>query len=52
MYQAMERARLRPVIDRVFPFERSLEALRYLHSGAHVGKVCIDVAGDDAEGCT
>ena len=52
MYRAMERARLRPVIDRVFPFEQSLDALRHLRSGAHVGKVCIDVAGDDAGGCT
>ena len=31
------------MIDRIFPFEQSVEALRYLQSGAHVGKVCIDV---------
>jgi NADPH:quinone reductase-like Zn-dependent oxidoreductase len=45
MYRAMERAELRPVVDRVFPFERSVDALRYLGSAAHVGKVCIDVSG-------
>jgi NADPH:quinone reductase-like Zn-dependent oxidoreductase len=45
MFRAMERAELRPVIDRVFPFEEAVDALRYLQSGAHVGKVCIDVGG-------
>ena len=45
MFEAMNRAvaahRLRPVIDRVFPFEEAREALHYLESGAHFGKVCI-----------
>jgi NADPH:quinone reductase-like Zn-dependent oxidoreductase len=52
MYRGMERARLRPVIDRVFPFEQSVEALRHLQSAGHVGKVCIDVAGAAGGGCT
>jgi NADPH:quinone reductase-like Zn-dependent oxidoreductase len=30
-------------VDKVFPFEEALEAYRYLQSGSHVGKVCIDV---------
>ncbi len=45
MFEAMNRAiatsGLRPVIDRTFPFEQSVEALRYLAKGVHFGKVCI-----------
>jgi NADPH:quinone reductase-like Zn-dependent oxidoreductase len=41
MYRAMERTRLQPQVDRVFPFEEATDALRYLKSGAHFGKVCI-----------
>jgi NADPH:quinone reductase-like Zn-dependent oxidoreductase len=53
MYRAMEGAELRPVIDRVFPFEQAIDALRHLSSGTHVGKVCIDVSGSASTGsCT
>ncbi|MEJ7711874.1 MAG: NAD(P)-dependent alcohol dehydrogenase [Pyrinomonadaceae bacterium] len=45
MFEAMNRAislhQLKPVIDRVFPFERASEALRHMGSGAHFGKICI-----------
>jgi NADPH:quinone reductase-like Zn-dependent oxidoreductase len=45
MFEAMNRAialhQLRPVVDRVFPFAEVREALRYLESGAHFGKVCL-----------
>jgi len=45
MFEAMNRAlaagRLRPVVDRVFAFEEAREALRYLASGAHFGKISI-----------
>ncbi|WP_223067504.1 zinc-dependent alcohol dehydrogenase family protein [Paenibacillus caui] len=45
MFEAMNRAiehiKLRPVIDRVFPFEQSIEALRYLDKGTYFGKICI-----------
>lgn len=34
---------LRPVIDRVFPFEQAREALRHLQGAGHVGKVVISV---------
>ncbi len=34
---------IRPVIDRVFPFLQAREALRHLESGAHMGKVVIDI---------
>ncbi|TVR07638.1 MAG: NAD(P)-dependent alcohol dehydrogenase [Salinarimonadaceae bacterium] len=33
---------IRPVIDRVFPFEDAREAYRFLKSGSHFGKVVID----------
>jgi alcohol dehydrogenase len=36
--------RLRPVIDRVFPFEATDEALRYVETGRAKGKVVIEVA--------
>jgi NADPH:quinone reductase-like Zn-dependent oxidoreductase len=47
MYEEMNRAitvnELRPVVDRVFPFEEAREAFRHLESGAHVGKVVVSV---------
>jgi NADPH:quinone reductase-like Zn-dependent oxidoreductase len=45
MFEAMNRAialhRLEPVVDRVFPFEQAVEALRHMESGAHLGKIAI-----------
>jgi NADPH:quinone reductase-like Zn-dependent oxidoreductase len=45
MFEAMNKAigyhKLRPVIDRVFPFEQSIEALTYMKEGAHFGKIGI-----------
>jgi len=47
MFEAMNRAiaahSLRPVVDRVFPFAEAREAMHYMESGAHFGKVCIQV---------
>jgi NADPH:quinone reductase-like Zn-dependent oxidoreductase len=44
-FEAMNRAialhRLRPVIDQVLPFERSLDAYRHFEGRAHFGKVVI-----------
>ncbi|MEO1367067.1 MAG: NAD(P)-dependent alcohol dehydrogenase [Acidobacteriota bacterium] len=44
-FEAMMRAfagqRLKPVIDRVFPFDEAREALLYLSGGRHLGKICI-----------
>ena len=44
-FEAMIRAigmhALKPVIDRVFEFEALKEALDYLASGSHFGKICI-----------
>lgn len=47
MFEAMNRAialhHLRPVIDRVFSFDEAREALRYMESGAHFGKIVVRV---------
>jgi NADPH:quinone reductase-like Zn-dependent oxidoreductase len=44
-FEAMNRAlalhRLRPVVDRVFPFDEAIEAYRHFESRAHFGKVVI-----------
>ena len=45
MFEAMNRAltlhQLRPVIDRSFPFEESPQALSYMESAAHFGKIVV-----------
>jgi NADPH:quinone reductase-like Zn-dependent oxidoreductase len=45
MFEAMNRAialhQLRPIVDRVFSFTEAREALHYMESGAHFGKVVI-----------
>jgi NADPH:quinone reductase-like Zn-dependent oxidoreductase len=47
MFEAMNRAiaanGLKPVVDRLFAFEESAEAMRYQESGAHFGKIVIRV---------
>jgi NADPH:quinone reductase-like Zn-dependent oxidoreductase len=47
MFEEMSRAialgRLQPVVDRVFEFGELIEALSYIASGAHFGKICIRV---------
>ncbi len=41
MNRAIETAGLHPVVDRVFQFDQAIEALNYMESGAHFGKVVI-----------
>jgi NADPH:quinone reductase-like Zn-dependent oxidoreductase len=43
MNRAIAQNGLRPVIDRVFPFEQAREAMHYLESGKHFGKIVIKV---------
>ena len=43
MIRAIESSQLHPVIDRVFPFDQAVAALKHLESGAHFGKVVIAV---------
>lgn len=48
MFEAMNRAivthKMKPVVDRVFSLEETREALRYMESGQHLGKIVIRVA--------
>ena len=45
MFKSMNRAiahhRLKPIVDRTFEFNQAREAMEYMKSGAHVGKVVI-----------
>lgn len=41
MNQAMTLHQIRPVIDRVYPFEETREAFQYMESAAHFGKIVI-----------
>ena len=43
MNRAIAASGLKPVIDRVFPFDQAQEALRHLQAARHVGKVVISV---------
>jgi NADPH:quinone reductase-like Zn-dependent oxidoreductase len=43
MHRAIGQYGLRPVVDRVFPFEQAHEALHYLESGKHFGKIVIRI---------
>ncbi|MGK3122834.1 NAD(P)-dependent alcohol dehydrogenase [Candidatus Pantoea formicae] len=42
--RAIETCRIQPEIDRVFAFDETQEAYRYLQSAGHVGKVVIDLS--------
>ncbi len=41
MVRSLEQHRVKPVLDRTFAFEELKEAMAYLKSGAHFGKICI-----------
>jgi NADPH:quinone reductase-like Zn-dependent oxidoreductase len=43
MIRAIQQLALRPVIDRCYSLSDTAEALRRLESGAHLGKVCVEV---------
>ena len=49
MFEAMNRVlslhQIHPAIDRTFPFEEAREALHYLGTGTHFGKVVISLEG-------
>jgi NADPH:quinone reductase-like Zn-dependent oxidoreductase len=39
--RALEASNIRPVIDRIFPFEAAPDAYEYMASGSHFGKIVI-----------
>jgi len=41
MNRAIELHQLKPIVDRIFHFTEAGEALKYLESGAHFGKICL-----------
>jgi NADPH:quinone reductase-like Zn-dependent oxidoreductase len=43
MLRAIGQHRLRPVVDKVFHFEQAREAMHYLESGKHFGKIVIRI---------
>jgi NADPH:quinone reductase-like Zn-dependent oxidoreductase len=43
MNQTIQQHQIKPIIDRVFPFNEAREAYRYLKSAAHFGKVVINL---------
>jgi NADPH:quinone reductase-like Zn-dependent oxidoreductase len=43
MNRAIAEAGLRPIVDRVFPFDDARSAFAHLKSGTHFGKVCVSV---------
>lgn len=44
MNRALSASRIKPVIDRVFPFADTVSAFHYFEAGNHFGKVVIDLA--------
>ena len=45
LVQAVAANDIRPVVDRVLPFEQAPEAVRYMQSGQKIGKIVIRVSG-------
>jgi len=43
MNRALEKNKLMPVIDKVFPFGEAKTALRYFEEGKYFGKICISI---------
>jgi len=41
MNRAIEANRMKPAVDKLFAFEEAREALKYMESGSHFGKIVI-----------
>ncbi|EIW76605.1 NAD(P)-binding protein [Coniophora puteana RWD-64-598 SS2] len=46
MNRLIKTKKIKPVVDKVFPFEQTIQAYSYLESQQHVGKVVIKVSKD------
>lgn len=47
MCEAVSASGMKPVVDKVFPFERARDAYTHLASGTHFGKVCVAIESTD-----
>jgi NADPH:quinone reductase-like Zn-dependent oxidoreductase len=45
MLRAVEFAEMKPVIDRVFEFDDIRDALKYMETGSHFGKIVVRIGG-------
>jgi alcohol dehydrogenase len=45
---ALERTAIRPVVDRVFPFDDARAAWEHLASGRHLGKIVVSCAAAES----
>lgn len=45
----IETGEFKPVIDRVYPLDKIVEAYRYVETGQKIGNVVIEVENDDQE---
>jgi D-arabinose 1-dehydrogenase-like Zn-dependent alcohol dehydrogenase len=43
MADAIAASRMKPVIDKIFPFDQVKQAFAHMESGAHFGKVAIAI---------
>jgi NADPH:quinone reductase-like Zn-dependent oxidoreductase len=43
MNSSIEQNKIKPVIDKVFKFENSLDAFAHMAKGNHFGKICISM---------
>lgn len=46
IYAGLKSGQLKPVIDKVFPFEQIADAHRYMESNGQTGKIVVTVSGD------
>jgi NADPH:quinone reductase-like Zn-dependent oxidoreductase len=44
MNRAIEAHAIRPIVDKIFPFDEALAAYRYQDAGSFIGKVVITTA--------
>ena len=44
MVNAIATNRMKPVMDRTFPFDQAKEAFSYMASGVHFGKIAISIS--------
>lgn len=46
MNSAIETNQLRPVINKIFAFEEAADALRYMETGSHLGKIVVRIGSE------